>query len=65
MRDIWSSMLDAMGMTAQTGHVSPARLAADALFLVTLQQRSESPHLTRDEAEALRYWFQEQANKEI
>ena len=63
MRDIWSSMLDAMGMTAQTGDVSPARLAADALFLVTLQQRSDSPHLTRDEAEALRCWFQEQVKK--
>ena len=62
---IWSSMLDAMGMTAQTGNACPARLAADALFLVTMQQRSESPHLTRNEAEALRCWFQEQVNRDI
>ena len=61
---MWSSMLDAMGMSAQKGEVCPARLAADALFLVTMQQRSESPHLTRAEAEALRCWFQEQVNKE-
>ena len=60
MRQTWSSMLDTMGMTAQVGD---ARLAANALFDVTVQKRSERPTLTRDEAESLRCWFQEQVKK--
>jgi hypothetical protein len=57
MHLIWCSMLDAMGMTAQTGS---ARLAADALFSVTMQRQSGRTNLTRDEAESLRCWFQGQ-----
>jgi hypothetical protein len=60
MRLTWTSMLDAMGMTAQAGK---ARLAADALFDVTVQKRSDRQSLSRDEAESLRHWFQEQVNK--
>ncbi len=60
MHRVWCTMLDAIGMTAQTGD---ARLAADSLFRVTMQQRSERPSLTRDEAELLRCWFQAQVRK--
>lgn len=59
MRVIWCSMLDDMGMIAQTG--SP-RLAADALFSVTMQQQCGRTNLTRDEAESLRCWFRGQIN---
>jgi hypothetical protein len=60
MRRIWSSMLNAMGMTAQAGD---ARRAADALFDVMVQKQSDRQNLSRIEADSMRYWFQEQVNK--
>jgi hypothetical protein len=60
MHRIWSSMLDAMGMTESSGD---SRLAADALFRVTIQQRGDRQTLTREEAESLRHWFQAQGHK--
>lgn len=60
MRLIWSSMLDAMGLTAQAGD---ARLAADALFGVTVQKKSDRPNLSRNEADSIRCWLQEQVIK--